>query len=462
MNNLSLLQQIRGSMKNPEPLSEENFCKVAEPGLTFAEAKKVCAAAGVDIGKIIVDLQRTICNIYYADYENGVYFPVELTSKLLPGGGPVFKAYTMAQKRARYLKERDWSNYYLIAVPAPLQIWDFQKRYREIEPERVFEIWSGIYQKLDYANGQWNPEVLEYVFSQAPEVKGLPVNENGKVTVYRGNGTLSVPPEEAFSWSTNRINALWFANRSGTGQAVYEGEVAPEKVVAYFEGFQNENEILVRPRTVENIRALDLIPVSQKEMVRMLMPTLPELIRYGRYASELGYPTEGVFDFHGKKHILRVLLLGLIYFYNVEPALNLLDKKILIYFALLHDLGRTNDEKDDAHGAKSVRRIIKEHIDIPELQIGRRGREVAQFIIRYHSLPDEAGYQAIRKNSRITRGEAEHLKLLYEICKDIDGLDRVRFNGLDLEQLRTPYARRLALVAGALLQEEIEQVVESH
>ena len=87
---------------------------------------------------------------------------------------------------------------------------------------------------------------------------------------------------------------------------------------------------------------------------------------------------------------------------------------------------------------------------------------MAQFIIRYHSLPDEAGYQAIRKNSRISREEAEHLKLLYEICKDIDGLDRVRFNGLDLEQLRTPYARRLALVAGALLQEEIEQVVESH
>lgn len=89
----------------------------------------------------------------------------------------------------------------------------------------------------------------------------------------------------------------------------------------------------------------------------------------------------------------------MIYFYNGEPTLNLLDKKILIYFALLHDLGRTNDEKDDAHGVKSVRRIIKEHIDIPELQIGRRGREVAQFIIRYHSLPDEAGYQAIRKTA---------------------------------------------------------------
>ena len=31
MNNLSLLQQIRGSMRNPEPLSEENFYLAAGP-----------------------------------------------------------------------------------------------------------------------------------------------------------------------------------------------------------------------------------------------------------------------------------------------------------------------------------------------------------------------------------------------------------------------------------------------
>ena len=31
MNNLTLLQQIRGSMRNPEPLSEENFYLAAGP-----------------------------------------------------------------------------------------------------------------------------------------------------------------------------------------------------------------------------------------------------------------------------------------------------------------------------------------------------------------------------------------------------------------------------------------------
>lgn len=44
---------------------------------------------------------------------------------------------------------------------------------------------------------------------------------------------------------------------------------------------------------------------------------------------------------------------------------------------------------------------------------------------------------------------------LYHICKDMDALDRVRFNGLDYRMLRTQYARRLPLVAGCLLEEDL-------
>ena len=91
---------------------------------------------------------------------------------------------------------------------------------------------------------------------------------------------------------------------------------------------------------------------------------------------------------------------------------------------------------------------------------GRRGREVAQFIIRYHSLPDEAGYQAIRKNSRISREEAEHLKLLYE---SLQGYRRSRQGALQRAGPGTaphgPMPEGWLSLQGALLQEEIEQVV---
>ena len=44
----------------------------------------------------------------------------------------------------------------------------------------------------------------------------------------------------------------------------------------------------------------------------------------------------------------------------------------------------------------------------------------------------------------------------------MDGLDRVRFNGLDFRQLRTPYARRLPLVAGGLLEEPLLECIENY
>ena len=51
---------------------------------------------------------------------------------------------------------------------------------------------------------------------------------------------------------------------------------------------------------------------------------------------------------------------------------------------------------------------------------------------------------------------------LYNIAKDMDGLDRVRFNGLDYRYLRTDYARRLPLVAGGLLEEPLLECIERY
>ena len=57
--------------------------------------------------------------------------------------------------------------------------------------------------------------------------------------------------------------------------------------------------------------------------------------------------------------------------------------------------------------------------------------------------------------SWLSRKEKAHVVHLYNICKDMDGLDRVRFNGLDYRLLRTKYAKRLPLIAGCLLEEDI-------
>ncbi len=456
----TLLQQVRGSMTHLEVLTEENFERVAEAGVTYSQIKELFEAAGLDAGKIIVDPEREIFNCYYADFERGLYFEVFLQPSYLEAKSNSPSAYKRMREEQNFLVMKDWHSFYHIAVPTPLRVYDFQKRYKAIEPEKVFEVWAYIHQNLDYANDQWKPEVLEYVFGHAPKPENLPLNENGKVTVFRGCGTISQSPDKAMSWSSNCTSALWFANHNGLGQAVYTGEVAPENVKAYFGSFRDEFEVVVKPGTVENVRKLDMVPVTKDSMVRLLAPVVMDLKKYGKVAMDL-YRSESMFGFHGRKHILRVLTLALILFHNSRQYdLYERDKKVLIYFALLHDCGRTNEEVDDDHGRKSVERIYREGITVPDLKLPNNWASVAQTIIRHHCSPDFVGQMAIAELKRLSTKDRTRALYLYDICKDADGLDRVRFNGLDVSQLRTDFGKRLPLVAGALLHENIEAFIE--
>ena len=63
--------------------------------------------------------------------------------------------------------------------------------------------------------------------------------------------------------------------------------------------------------------------------------------------------------------------------------------------------------------------------------------------------------ERIAKMPNFTAKDLGRAVKLYNIAKDMDGLDRVRFNGLDYRYLRTSYARRLPLVAGGLLEEPL-------
>lgn len=463
MNKSDLLQQVRGSMTVYEKLTEENLKKLGEKGLTCERVREIFEKAGLDPEHILVDPTRFIYNAYYADYENGIYFDLHLDEQSLTH--PQVGVLAMALHHRRkddLLKQGAWVDFYHRDVPGPLRIYDFQKRYRDIPENIVYEVWEFIHRNIDYENGQWNDEVLNYVFDLAPRPKELPLNENGYVTVYRGSGSRSQSPERALSWSSNQRNALWFANHNGFGQALYIGEVAPEDVVNYVPGFHRENEVIVRRGSVRNLRRADMIPIEQETMTKLLVPIIPELISYGRHVADLGYTSEGIFHFHGRGHILRVLALSLIYYYNSGRQLNERDKNILIYFSLLHDIGRSDDNEDPGHGKRSVEMIERNPELADFIKLNKIDREIAHMIIRYHSRSDEEGQEAIirfGKKKKPSARDLVRLADLHRISKDMDGLDRVRFNGLDIEQLRTDYAKRLPLVAGRLLHEKIEAFV---
>lgn len=457
MKNETLYKEMRGVMTRFEPLTAENVAQAASDGLTYEELKIALEQRGLRMERVVHDTSRRIVATFYADYALGIYEELRLSRKGLVHGGVLDAIAEQAKAGlSAQLKSGDFSGYYRIAVPLPMLIFDFEQRYREIPKGRVFEVWHEIYKRIDYANGMWPQNVLDHVFRYAPEPVAPDADADGTITIYRGMGELSDPPERALSWSTHPCNALWFAIHSGCGTRIAVAKIRPEQIVAYYPAYYNENEVIVRPGTVTEYRYEDMIPVTGDTIPPLLASALPDYIRYGRQATALGYAPEVLFEIHGLYHVLRVLLLSLIYFYHSGDALSEADKRIMIYFSLFHDIGRDNDDIDNTHGEKSVELIHAKGLRIHGLPMSKKEYRIAELLIRHHCRNDEVGETAIRGVSWMTVKEKANALQLYRICKDMDGLDRVRFNGLDYRMLRTTYGRRLPLVAGCLLEEQMD------
>lgn len=451
--------EVRGSMTRFEPLTEAALNSL-ETDLTFTELVQMLDACDLSIDHVVHDPGRKFASTFYADYEKGLYLTLYPGRKYLKDHLSCTHLETWQQKAAAALERKTWPEYYRLYVPVPMLIYDFQQRYQDISPAEVFSVWHSIYKRIGYSNGMWNPDILEYVFSQASPPSLPPADADGRVTLYRGMGALSQPPEKAISWSTHPGNALWFATHFGQGTHIVVAKVRPEDIVAYDEGCRVENEVILRPGTEKEWFYEDMIPAVKETVPLLLAPTLLDFTRYGCLAFGLGYPEENDFQIHGVRHVLRVLLLSLLYIHHAGDLLTEADRQILIYFSLLHDIGRVSDGREPTHGAQSVELIHKKGIRLRGIRLSRKDYRIAELLIRCHCLDDQEGITEIHATLGLSLRDKKRACKLYEICKDMDGLDRIRFKGLDYRLLRTKYARRLPLIAGCLLHESLQDILK--
>lgn len=457
-----LCKEIRGCMTEFQQITPEFIEKLSCEGLTFEELKTAMHKAGLSIDNVVCDTNRVFQNAFYADYENGKYCEIYLQRSYIDKLLQISTLNFSYKGKNPLLISKNWKQYYFQSVPIPMAIYDFSRRYLEIPQDEVFSVWLSIHKRIDYSYGLWDDKLLEYVFSYAPKCDLPPADEDGYITVYRGVGSISQPSEKAISWTNNPMNALWFANHNGVGTAVLTGKIKPDDIVTYQAGYYNENEIIVRPGTVAQIDKEDFIPATNEYAVPLMSPIFDDFARFGTAARKLGYPSEGILQYHGIKHILRVLTLTLIYYYNSGDKLSEEDKDILIYFSLLHDYGRDSEDADDSHGCKSIAKIHKNRPDIKGIALSKKARLIAEYLIKYHCISDELGEQAINAEPKFSRRDKLRVIHLYHIAKDMDGLDRVRFCGLDYKMLRTEFGRKLPLIAGALLKEQLINLLSEH
>lgn len=461
MNSTSLIQDLRGVMTRFEPLTADSLAKAVPEELTFAEFSALMQSYDLSLNLIVHDPTRHYLNTFYADYQYGRYLELYLNNQYLREVLPErLRRFPKEGEAVEELVKQDWKGFYYKKVPLPMQIYDFQQRYRSIPTEQVFQVWYSIHKRIDYSNHMWQKEVLDYVFSYAPNTELPDAGTDGLITLYRGMGALSQTPEQAFAWSSHPGNALWFAYHSGRGTHMAVAKVRPDQIVHYSPNFYNENEVIVHPGSVTDYYYEDMIPAQKDTVPQLMVPAVPDFLQYGRIVLSLGYPMEAMpYQVHGIKHILRVLLLSLIYYYNSKDQLTEADKQILVYFSLLHDIGRTSEDRDDSHGDASVALIHAKGLRLKGIRMSQKDYLIAELMIRYHCLDDQIGLNAIQAQSKLSRNDKERAKHLYMICKDMDGLDRVRFNGLDYRMLRTEYGRRLPLVAGCLLEEHLLELL---
>lgn len=143
---------------------------------------------------------------------------------------------------------------------------------------------------------------------------------------------------------------------------------------------------------------------------------------------------------HGMDHCERVLRFALMI--AEAKGLSQAQKDTLATAAVFHDSRRMSDGRDRNHGRRAAE-YYRKFCERADMEFD----PVCYEIIAWHDRHDEDGVFAVD----FACSDRADAVLLYQIFKDADGLDRVRFGprGVDLNRLRTPEA--VALYSYALL-----------
>lgn len=260
------------------------------------------------------------------------------------------------------------------------------------------------------------------------------------INVYRGGNSVSTPYSESFSWSLNINVANFFAARRGTDDGyIAVGTAHRANIIEAFLESGSEQEVLIDPKNVHVTSVIEVKGLYQ--LARLLPIVTPMYQRYREDMYQLSFAQNSYI--HGPAHEARVLLLCLIIAELFELPAS--DRKILAEAAIYHDTQRTNDAVDPTHGKMSKEYYISNVI---------RPNPLVAFLCEYHCLSDEDAYREIRENRVLSKNRRQST-LLYDIFKDADALDRVRFGILDLnlDMLRLPISKTLTLFARIILEQ---------
>jgi len=114
----------------------------------------------------------------------------------------------------------------------------------------------------------------------------------------------------------------------------------------------------------------------------------------------------------------------------------------------LHDIGRDNDIEDEQHGAKSFE-VFRDYFKrVNKIPKDCYKEDWVKFLMSYHCISDNIALKELN-NMNLSTKDIETLKFFYNILKDADALDRVRFGikELDVDYFRLKNSIKYVLFA---------------
>lgn len=310
---------------------------------------------------------------------------------------------------------------YLFSLGDSLRVSVLSKYIELSSPgENLYALFLDFYRTSDFGFSALKEENLQKVFSGKSQKQKQNTEKKLSslpdiVTIYRGEGSKSTPYEKSFSWTTSYKAACFFACRipSLENSRIITAHINKSDIIEYFPD-DEEKEVLVPPAAVKDRKVDTLYGINALiDEIQALYPL------YQRYRSRIStlYDAYGRAndEEHDAEHTLRVLLDALLLVQVQGIALTKKESHQLCDAILYHDIGRTNDDVDDSHGAKSRDIYYDTASDC---------NSATAFLIEYHCLDDRKALADLKVSNIRNK---ERVWLLYTILKDADALDRVRF-----------------------------------
>ncbi len=458
-----LLFDCHGAIKEIIKVSKKEFEDNSDGTLTYEEWLKVLSDNQInDTFYINAEAKSKLINyIFYADFENGVYIPLvvpsfskqmvefQISCNSSCSLVDTIKEITRIQKDAK--AKQNWDIFYMM-IPDTFSLLDFNVREKDISDNKLLSAFETIYTKLDYNCNYISKNIIKRL-KKIKNNKSNNVKEK-VVTVYRGQGLFSPDLDSVYSWTTDKKTAIRFALIRGTSKCLYRAKVNSSDIIARFNS-RHEHEVIVLPEDVYDVRQIDFDETDIESLQLLGAKHYSEYFKFKTVFDELvslGYSKKEDGG-HTLSHAARVLFYTLMS--SDDLSLTKDDVDILTYCAIVHDLGRQNDVMDSRHGDESVR-LTK---DIKSLtSLDDEGKKIADFIVQHHCLSDETSLEKLDKSDVKDKKRTERL---YGIFKDLDALDRVRFNGVDLDvkYFRNKEIKKKLFIAAGLVKYHIESLI---